>query len=157
MVVHDSMRHHRQISTDLWCLLARECTPRCSGFSSSWSLLPTCELVFSRMMREVYSGYFKVGCILLLFSILVWVLEKLKARLSLILLIACRFVRPLPMSECFYWDLFYGTRLLSLCSIAEVVVQHGFTYSYQTMNRHGLFFMQMLLDTYPREYNEFKT
>ena len=47
-------------------------------------------------------GWYEVSCILLLISLLAWVLERLNARLPLTLLVACWFVRPLPMSECFY-------------------------------------------------------
>ena len=51
LVVHGVSRHHRQTTTDWWRLLTRECTPWCSGISSSWSLLLTCELVSSKMME----------------------------------------------------------------------------------------------------------
>ena len=44
MAVHSLTRHHRQT-------IDRECTPWCGGISSSWSLLPTCELVFLKMMK----------------------------------------------------------------------------------------------------------
>ena len=66
-------------------------------------------------------GWYEVSCTLLLISLLAWVLEKLNARSLLTLLEAHWFVRPLPMSASII-DPFCVTCLISLCSIAEVVV-----------------------------------
>jgi hypothetical protein len=125
MVVHEHTRHNRQWTIDWWCLLARECTPWCSGISLSWSLLLTCELVFLKMMKADVFWLIRGGLPLLLISLLAWVLERLNAWLPSTLFVARWFVRPLPMSECFIVDLFCGTCLISLCSIAEVVVWFG--------------------------------
>jgi hypothetical protein len=44
MVVHGLMRHHRQT-------IDQECMPWCGGIPSSWSLLPTYEMVSLRVMK----------------------------------------------------------------------------------------------------------
>ena len=81
---HENVRHH---------VVASHCLgPYCQCWS--WS--------FWRWWKQAYSGWYEVGCTLLLISLLAWVLERLNARSPLTLLEAHWFVHPLPMSECFY-------------------------------------------------------
>jgi hypothetical protein len=56
-------------------------------------------------------------------------------------------------------DPFCGTNLISVYSIAEVVVWFGFIGSYQTIDRQQLVFIlscKLLMNIYPREYNKFE-
>jgi hypothetical protein len=70
---------------------------------------------------------------------------RLIARVSLTLLMACHFVRPLPMSECFYCRSF-------LWHLSPSLFHHksgslGFLGSYQTMNGHNLYLFIIFEDT----------
>jgi hypothetical protein len=58
--------------------------------------------VFEGDESRHYIGWYEVSCSLLLINLLTWVLEGRNARLPLTLLMTSWFVRPLPMSECFY-------------------------------------------------------
>ena len=103
-------------------------------------------------------GWYEVSCTLLLISLLAWVLERLNARLPLMLLVACWFVRPLSMSECFYcrsflWHLSHFSLFHSwsggLVWVRRFIPNHG---------QAQLIFIlscKMLVDTFPREYNKF--
>ena len=77
----------------------------CHDVGASHHLGPYCRHVgwsFRRWWKQVYSVLYEVGCTLLLISLLAWVLQTLNARSLSTILEAHWFVRPLPMSECFY-------------------------------------------------------
>ena len=50
VVVHGLLRHSQQSTID-WCLLTQWCMPCCNGILWSLSLLPTCKMVSSKMMK----------------------------------------------------------------------------------------------------------
>jgi hypothetical protein len=106
MIVHCLTRHHRQT-------INQECMPWCVGIPSSWSLLPTCKMVSSRIMKididwliwhELLSASHQPPSLSprKVQNLLAWVLEKFNAMLPSTLFITSWFVCPLPMSKCFY-------------------------------------------------------
>jgi hypothetical protein len=132
VVIHGLTRNSRQ-STNGWCLLTQGWMLWCNGIFSSLSLLPTCKMMSSKMMKagrrlanelhhasHRHSSYSMLGC-----------LQHYSWPIAL-------FIHFLWVSA-FVVDLFYGTCLLSLCSTAKVVVRFVFTGSYQTTNRQSLF------------------
>jgi hypothetical protein len=78
--------------------------------------------VFKGDESRHYIGWYEVSCSLLLISLLAWVPERLNARLPLTLLMTSWFVLHFLWVSASTVDPFCDTRLISLCSIVEVVV-----------------------------------
>jgi hypothetical protein len=128
-----------------------------NGFFSSLSLLPTCKMMSSKMMKaglrlanELHPTSHRHSSLSFGKNSMLGCLQHYSWPVTL-------FIHFIWVSA-FVVDPFYGTRLLSLCSTAEVMVQFVFAGSYQTTNRQSLysFILQNVSGHIPKGLQQFQ-
>jgi hypothetical protein len=152
MVVHGLMRHHRQ-SID------QECTPWCGGILSSWSFLPTCEMVSSRVMK-IGHWFADTRWVALCFSSTSYLDSWKDSMLGWL----WHYSSSVDLFVHFLWvsasivDPFYGTCFISpsfRCWSGGSTV-HRFIPNHGQAQLIFILSYKMLVDTYPWKYNKFE-